>query len=77
MPNLVGSRLGQYELVALLGDGRMPSVYQAQHVNTGQDVALKLIKPELGEREEFVKRFKREAKTIAGLHRPHPIGKRI
>src|SRR5262245_9006951 len=71
MANLIGQRLGQYEIVALLGKGGMATVYRARQGSIGRDVAIKVIRPDLSETAGFVKRFEREASTIASLSHPH------
>jgi len=68
---MIGKRLGQYEIVAQLGAGGMAVVYRAHQSRIDRDVAIKVIKPERQEATEFIKRFQREAKTIASLS--HPI----
>jgi len=75
--NLIGQTLGQYEITALLGAGGMASVYRARQTSMERDVAIKVIKPELAEslsdakRQEFLKRFEREARMIASLSHAH------
>src|SRR5947207_3063912 len=71
MANLIGQRLGQYEIVSLLGKGGMATVYRARQLNIARDVAVKVIKPDLMEVSDFIKRFQREAETIATLSHPH------
>src|SRR5262245_2260524 len=71
MSSLIGQRLGQYEIVALLGKGGMATVYRAHQSSMGRDVAIKVIKPDLAESGDFVSRFEREARTVAGLSHPH------
>lgn len=73
MADLIGQKLGQYEIIALLGSGGMASVYRARQLNIRREVAIKVIKPDLIEREEFVKRFEREAETVATLSHPHIV----
>ncbi len=46
MASLVGQRLGQYEIIALLGRGGMATVYRARQTSIGRDVAAKVINPE-------------------------------
>ncbi|HLY26417.1 MAG TPA: serine/threonine-protein kinase, partial [Aggregatilineales bacterium] len=70
MSNLIGQRVGQYEIIALLGKGGMAVVYRARQSSIGRDVAIKVIKPDLAETEEFEKRFQREAEAIASLSHP-------
>jgi serine/threonine-protein kinase len=71
MANLIGQRLGQYEIIALLGKGGMATVYRARQTSINRDVAIKIIKPDLAETEQFIKRFEREARTIATMSHPH------
>src|SRR5579859_386024 len=71
MNDMIGKRLKQYEIVAQLGTGGMATVYQAQQLNIKRDVAIKIIKADLSNSPEFVKRFEREAQTVATLSHPH------
>lgn len=71
MAALVGKRFGDYQVTALLGEGGMASVYRAQHNQTGREVALKVMRSELAENEMFIRRFQREAQTVAALSHPH------
>lgn len=71
MSDLIGQRLGQYEITALLGEGGMASVYRARQTSVGRDVAVKVIESKLARNPEFVRRFEREAWTIAALDHPH------
>src|SRR5437868_5698069 len=73
MAGLIGKRLGQYEVIGLLGEGGMAGVYRARQSSIKRDVAIKVIKPGLIQMGEFVKRFEREAETIASLNHPHII----
>ncbi len=66
-----GQQFGQYRLVSLLGKGGMATVYRAWQESIERDVAIKVIRPDLADAADFVKRFKREAKTIASLSHPH------
>src|SRR5262249_26958116 len=71
MSNLIGLRLGQYEITARLGTGGMATVYRARQASMGRDVAIKVIRPDLAEAGDFVARFQREAHTVAGLSHAH------
>lgn len=69
--DLVGQRLGQYEILAVLGKGGMATVYRARQPSIGRDVAIKVIKPELAETSGVLERFQREAAMIATLSHLH------
>jgi eukaryotic-like serine/threonine-protein kinase len=75
----LGSRLGNFQLLALLGKGGMGIVYEAKELNSGRVVALKLIRPDLlqnlsgPERESWLTRFRAEAQAVASLDHPHIV----
>ena len=68
--NLIDQR---YELRTLIGSGGMADVYMAGDEVLGREVALKLLKDRYAEDEEFVERFKREAKSAAALNSPYIV----
>jgi serine/threonine protein kinase len=63
---------GEYEIGEMLGRGGMAMVYQAEEVHLSRKVAIKVLPPELTF-GHGVERFKREAKTAAGLDHPNII----
>src|SRR5438128_1513705 len=63
----------KYRLERLLGQGGMGAVYLATHLGTGRYVALKLIMPQFMRNEEFVERFKREARAAGRLRHPNVV----
>ncbi|MBI3450230.1 MAG: serine/threonine-protein kinase [Acidobacteria bacterium] len=65
-----GSRLGDFEIVSLLGAGGMGAVYRARDTKLGREVALKVIHPRLAGPEAAL-RFEREARLLASLNHPH------
>ncbi|MBX3063222.1 MAG: protein kinase [Anaerolineae bacterium] len=71
MADLTGRRLGNYELLGLLGKGGMAAVYRARQTNMKRDVAVKVIESDLAQTEEFSRRFEREVETIASFSHPH------
>ncbi|MBE7464636.1 MAG: protein kinase [Planctomycetes bacterium] len=70
---LQGRRLGDYELLELIGTGAMGAVYRARQTSLDRLVALKLLKPELARDPAFVARFQREARATARLSHPHIV----
>ena len=66
-----GSRLGTYELVALLGAGGMGEVYRARDTKLKREVAVKVLPEAFARDEERMKRFEREAQVLASLNHPN------
>ena len=66
-----GTRLGPYEITALLGAGGMGEVFRATDTRLGRDVAVKVLPQHLSSNPEVRARFEREAKTISSLNHPH------
>ncbi|HEY0756633.1 MAG TPA: protein kinase [Ktedonobacteraceae bacterium] len=77
MDTLVGTSIGGYTLVKLLGTGGMGSVYLATDPTVGQQVAVKLIRTELDGYADSMtaqlalERFRQEARAVAGLDHLH------
>jgi serine/threonine-protein kinase len=69
----VGTELGSYELVGLLGKGAMGTVYRARHVLLGREVAIKVLSPEYVARPEIVQRFFREARVVNDIDHEHIV----
>ncbi|MGZ5437752.1 MAG: serine/threonine-protein kinase [Pyrinomonadaceae bacterium] len=63
----------KYRLERLLGQGGMGAVFLASHLGTDRYVALKLIAPQLMRNQEFVERFKREARAAGRLRHPNVV----
>src|SRR5437763_12003683 len=63
----------KYRLEHLLGQGGMGAVYLATHLGTERYVALKLISPQFMRNNEFVERFKREARAAGRLRHPNVV----
>ena len=66
-----GSRLGPYEIVALIGAGGMGEVFKARDTRLDRSVAIKILPADLAGNSQFKRRFEREAKTISQLNHPH------
>src|SRR5919112_1974531 len=72
--DLIGQTLDEkYRLEKLLGQGGMGAVYLATHLGTERAVALKLIVPQFMRNDEFVERFKREARAAGRLRHPNVV----
>src|ERR1051325_11330321 len=64
----VGTRLGSFEITALLGKGGMGEVYQATDTKLGRSVAIKFLPEAFSHDTERVSRFEREARVLAALN---------
>lgn len=63
----------KYHIEKLLGQGGMGAVYLATHLGTERPVALKIIAPEFMRNDEFIERFKREARAAGRLRHPNVV----
>src|SRR6187455_2822487 len=66
-----GSRLAHYSIVGPLGSGAMGEVYRARDTRLDREVAIKVLPEHFAREEERLKRFEREAKTLATLNHPN------
>lgn len=64
---------GRYEITELIGEGGMADVYKAIDVMDNKVVAVKILKKEFSESEEFLRRFRNESKAIAVLSHPNIV----
>ncbi len=64
---------GRYELLEKSGDGGMAVVYKAKCHLLKRVVAVKILKPDLADNEEFVARFNRESQAAASLSHPNIV----
>jgi hypothetical protein len=69
----VGTTLGSFELVALLGKGAMGRVFRACHVRLGREVAVKVLNAEFVARPDVVQRFFREARVVNDIDHEHIV----
>ena len=67
----LGSRIGPYEVVALIGKGGMGEVYSARDGRLGRLVAIKVLSQEFTSDASRVQRFEREARVLAAMNHPH------
>jgi len=64
---------GRYRIVRKLGSGGMANVYLAEDQELGRRVAIKILNDRHAGDEQFVERFRREAKNAAGLSHPNIV----
>jgi tRNA A-37 threonylcarbamoyl transferase component Bud32 len=71
--DLTGKRLGNYRVLAALGQGGMAKVYKGYQPLLDRYVAIKVLAPHFATDEEFRARFQREAAAIARLRHPNIV----
>src|SRR5262245_48363632 len=71
MPIGPGTRVGPYEVLALLGEGGMGKVWRARHTALKRDDALKVLPESSAANHERLSRFEREAQVLASLNHPN------
>ena len=71
--SLRGRIFGGFELLAKIGQGGMGVVYKARQVSLDRVVAIKILSKSLSDNSEFIKRFEREAKSIARISHPNIV----
>jgi serine/threonine protein kinase len=73
-PVVVGEVVAErYELEELVGTGGMSSVFKARDTLLERHVALKILHPHFTEDEQYVERFRREARAVASLSHPNIV----
>ncbi len=74
MDKNIGKKLdGRYEITELIGEGGMADVYKGVDVVENKVIAIKILKKEFAESEEFLRRFRNESKAIAVLSHPNIV----
>ena len=66
----VGSRLGHYDVTALVGEGGMGQVWQATDTQLNREVAIKILSEEFAADPECLAAFEKEATIVASLNHP-------
>ena len=69
----VGSKLGSYEVLSLLGAGGMGEVYRARDTRLGREVAIKVLPAERMADETRRRRFAQEARAASALNHPNIV----
>jgi len=71
MPFEVGQRIGEYEVLALLGAGGMGRVYRVRNIISNREEAMKVLLPDFASEPQLAARFMAEIRTLAGLEHPN------
>ncbi len=71
--SLEGQTLGKYRVLEPLGRGGMAQVYRAYHPQLDRYLAVKVLRSDLVDEKEFLARFQREARSVAGLRHPNIV----
>jgi serine/threonine protein kinase len=66
-------KIGRYEILEEIGQGGFAIVYRARDIELGRFVAMKELRPILLQDTAWIRRFMREAQTVAGLDHPHIV----
>ena len=69
----LGKAFGGYRLEEKIGQGGMGTVFKGRQVSLDRIVAVKILNKALYENREFIKRFEREAKSIAKINHPNIV----
>ena len=67
----MASRIGDYEILGVLGAGGMGKVYKVRNVLSDRVEAMKVLLPNLVDQKDLADRFLREIKVLAGLNHPN------
>jgi serine/threonine protein kinase len=73
LADLIGQTVGRYHVTAVRARGETGLVFLAQDTESGEDVALKVLRPEFTQRPPDVQRFLRAASTVLPLRHPNLI----
>ncbi|WP_050614731.1 Stk1 family PASTA domain-containing Ser/Thr kinase [Bacillus testis] len=71
---LIGKRIyGRYRIIEMIGGGGMANVYLAEDMILEREVAIKILRMDFSNDEEFIKRFNREAQSATSLAHPNVV----
>jgi serine/threonine-protein kinase len=71
--SLIGTQIGAYRILELVGSGGMADVFLAVHTQIGRHVALKKLNPTYTQDSGIVRRFFDEARVVNQIHHPNII----
>jgi serine/threonine protein kinase len=71
--SLVGTMVGRYRVLRLLGEGGMARVFAAEDTTVGRQVAIKALLPEYSQHKSILERFMNEAKAMGRIQHPGVI----
>ncbi|WP_141603425.1 Stk1 family PASTA domain-containing Ser/Thr kinase [Terrilactibacillus laevilacticus] len=71
---MIGRRISdRYDILSRLGEGGMAVVYKAKDLILDRLVAVKILRHDFSNNEEFIRRFRREAESVASLSHPNIV----
>src|SRR5208283_1794806 len=70
----IGDKIGDYQIIGVLGAGGMGRVYKVKNLISDRVDAMKLLLPDLANEPELADRFLREIKVLASLNHPNIAG---
>jgi eukaryotic-like serine/threonine-protein kinase len=68
--SLIGQQLGNYRIIAKIGEGGMGTVYLAEHAMIGRRAAIKVLLREMSHSQDLVSRFFNEARAATSVKHP-------
>jgi eukaryotic-like serine/threonine-protein kinase len=69
----IGTTVGNYKLLSIVGRGGMGTVYHGEHVYIGKPVAVKVLHERYARYEDAIKRFLREARAASSINHPNIV----
>jgi hypothetical protein len=67
----IGTQIGDYQILSVLGTGGMGKVYEVRNTISDRIEAMKILLPDLASQQELADRFLREIKVLASLNHPN------
>lgn len=72
--SMIGKRINdRYQILETIGGGGMANVYKAHDVILNRNVAVKVLRPQFSDDDEFIRRFRREAQAATSLSHPNVV----